>query len=135
MGQIYHPCVCGHITLQHRAMAERCTMCPCQSYRRQGRANKYGAKAQMVDGVRFASKREAAHYQGLQMARKSGELLFFLRQVPFHLPGGVRYVVDFVEFWKGGEIRFVDVKGHKTREYITKKKIVEATYPVVIMEV
>jgi len=97
--------------------------------------NKFGATATTVDGIRFASKAEARYYVGLTVARQSGHLRFFLRQVPFHLPGGVRYICDFVEFWKNGDIKFVDVKGHRTRDFINKKKIVEATYPVEIMEV
>lgn len=96
--------------------------------------HKFNAKPTTIDDIRFASKKEANYYQGLQLAKKSGELLFFLRQVPFHLPGGVRYVVDFAEFWKNGEVRFVDVKGMKTAMYTAKKQILEATYPVTITE-
>jgi hypothetical protein len=91
-----------------------------------------------VDGVKFQSKKEARYYQQLCLARRSGDLLFFLRQVPFHLPGGVRYLVDFIEFWKDGkggiETRFVDVKGMRTPIYILKKKQVEALYPIEILE-
>lgn len=97
--------------------------------------NKYHAIKTIVDGITFSSKKEARYYSDLQLARKSGQLLFFLRQVPFHLPGGVTYRCDFLEFWKGGEIRFVDVKGFKTKEYIMKKKMTEALYPVNILEV
>lgn len=87
-----------------------------------------------ADGITFHSKKEAQYYQSLLLARRSGDLLFFLRQLPFHLPGGVRYVVDFGEFWKNGEVRFVDVKGFKTASYLTKKRLVEALYPVKIIE-
>jgi hypothetical protein len=87
-----------------------------------------------VEGVRFQSKKEARYYQGLLLAQRSGDLLFFLRQTPFHLPGNVRYVVDFVEFWRTGDIRFVDVKGFKTATYRFKKKQVEALYPIKILE-
>lgn len=97
--------------------------------------HKFGAIRTEVDGVTFQSKREANYYGQLQLAQKSGELLFFLRQVPFHLAGGVRYVCDFVEFWKSGEVRFVDTKGFKTSMYIAKKKMVEALYPITILEV
>ena len=87
-----------------------------------------------VDGIKFNSKKEAAYWSGLVLARKSGRLLFALRQVPFHVSGNVRYVVDFVEFWASGEVRFVDVKGFKTPMYNLKKKLVEAEYPINILE-
>lgn len=54
----------------------------------------------------------------------------FLRQVPFHLPGGVKYVVVFQEFHADGTVHFVDVKGMETAQFKTKKRMVEATYPV-----
>lgn|SRR5512146_732273 len=96
--------------------------------------NKYHAEAVIIDGVRFHSKREARYDQDLLLARRAGDLLFHLRQVPFSLPGGVKYLCDFVEFWKGGEIRFVDVKGARTPLYTLKRKQVEALYPVKILE-
>lgn len=97
--------------------------------------HKFNAVATETDGIRFSSKREARHYSGLLLAKQSGDLLFFLRQVPFHLPGNVRYVCDFAEFWKDGDVRFVDVKGFRTPMYKAKLKIVEATYPIKITEV
>jgi len=99
------------------------------------RRHKFNAKRTKVDGVKFSSKREAKHYQDLLLAEQSGDLLFFLRQVPFHLSGGIRYVCDFVEFWRDGEVRFVDIKGFKTPMYLLKKKQVEAAYPITITEV
>lgn len=97
--------------------------------------HKFNATRTDIDGITFASKKEAAYYQQLMLAERSGELLFHLRQVPLFLRGGVRYVVDFVEFWRSGEVRFVDVKGFKTPMYKAKKKIAEATYPIKILEV
>jgi len=55
--------------------------------------------------------------------------------VPFHLPGNVTYRVDFQLFYSDGTVRFVDVKGFKTSQYIEKKKMVETIYPVTIEEV
>lgn len=98
------------------------------------RFNKFNAKITELDGIKFHSKKEAKYWQDLGYAKKSGELLFALRQVPLHLPGNVRYVVDFLEFWKNGDVRFVDVKGFKTQAYIMKKKIAEAIYPITILE-
>lgn len=97
--------------------------------------HKYNAKAVVIDNIRFSSKKEAKYYSELKLAQKSGELSYFLRQVPFDLPGGIKYRVDFAEFWKNGDIRYVDVKGYKTKEYIIKKKLVESLYPVKIIEI
>ncbi|HJY22034.1 MAG TPA: DUF1064 domain-containing protein, partial [Hanamia sp.] len=77
-------------------------------------------------------KLEWAYYKKLQLLVKAGHVLFFLRQVPLHLPGGSKYVCDFVEFLADGNVRFVDVKGVETSEFIVKKKIVEAIYPITI---
>lgn len=97
--------------------------------------HKFRSQITEVDGIVFSSKKEARYWSDLQLALRSGDLLFVLRQVPFHLPGGVRYVVDFAEFWKNSDVRFVDVKGFKTPMYIAKKKMVEALYPIKILEV
>jgi hypothetical protein len=87
-----------------------------------------------VGNAKFSSKKEARHWSELLLAKKSGELLFALRQVPFHHSSGVRYIVDFVEFWKDGTIRFVDTKGVKTPMYKVKKKMIEAEFPITITE-
>ena len=96
--------------------------------------HKFRARPEVYDGIHFSSQKEKRYYQDLCIARSAGTLLFFLRQVPFHLPGGVRYVVDFAEFWSDGSVRFVDVKGMRTDMYILKKKQVEAIYPITITE-
>lgn len=96
--------------------------------------HKFNARRTECDGISFTSKKEARYYQALCLRQKAGEVLFFLRQVPFHLPGNVRYVVDFAEFLSDGTVCFVDVKGMKTEQYKTKKKLVEALYPIQIVE-
>lgn len=96
------------------------------------RANKYGAVATEVDGIRFDSKAEARYYVGLKDRVDSGRVLYFLRQVAIHLPGGVRYVVDFLEFHADGSVHYIDVKGVLTAQFKTKKRLVEALYPIKI---
>ncbi len=97
--------------------------------------HKFNAVRAERDGYKFDSKKEARYYDYLMLQQQAGFLLFFIRQAPFHLPGGVTYRVDFVEFWRTGEVNFVDVKGYKTESYKAKKKIVEALYPITIEEV
>ena len=96
--------------------------------------HKYRAKPTKRDGAHFDSQKEARYYDELKLRVAGGEVLFFLRQVPFHLPGNITMRVDFIEFWSDGTVHIIDVKGHKTRTYIDKKKQVEALYPVEIEE-
>ncbi|MFB5619517.1 MAG: DUF1064 domain-containing protein [Nitrosopumilus sp.] len=94
--------------------------------------SKYNAIACEEDGFKFPSRMELNYYRKLKLLKMSGEVLYFLRQVPFHLPGGVKYVVDFVEFWRDGNVVYVDVKGYDTPLSKSKRKIVESLYPVKI---
>lgn len=88
-------------------------------------------KAERIyNGILFDSAKEMEYFKELQLLQKAGELTFFLRQVPFDLPGNVKYRVDFLEFYPDGRVRFVDVKGMETQSFIMKKKQVEALYPV-----
>jgi len=96
--------------------------------------HKFAAKRVELDGIKFASKKEAKYYQELLLRQKAGEIIFFLRQVPFYLPGGVKYVCDFVEFCSDETVHFVDTKGFKTPTYKAKKKMVEVLYPIIIEE-
>ena len=55
--------------------------------------HKYGAVRTELDGHKFSSKSEARYFLYLKAERAAGNVLFWLMQVPFHMPGGVRYVV------------------------------------------
>ncbi|MHB1696614.1 MAG: DUF1064 domain-containing protein [bacterium] len=55
--------------------------------------------------------------------------------MPLDISSGVKYRVDFIEFWKNGEIRYVDIKGFRTKEFLLKKKLVESKYPIKIIEI
>ncbi len=104
----------------------------------QTKPHKYRAQPTVVDGMRFDSKAEARYYENLKGLVASETIEYFLRQVPLHLAGGVILRVDFLVMWpKLTELswfapRYVDVKGHVTREFLTKKRIAEATYPIKI---
>lgn len=60
---------------------------------------KYHNQPTVVDGIRFDSKREARYFEQLKLRKHTGEVSHWLRQVPLHLPGGTRYVVDFLVFF------------------------------------
>ena len=94
--------------------------------------HKFNAAPTLCDGIRFDSKKEAAYYVQLKLRVQAKEVVMFLRQVPFHLPGGVKLVVDFQEFHSDGSVHFIDVKGFATPEFKAKRRIVENLYPVKI---
>lgn len=99
------------------------------------RRSKYKNQPTVVNGERFDSKAEAAYSRYLVALRQQGELVppYFLRQVPFHLPGGVIYRLDFLEFYPGGEVELVDIKGFMTPTSKLKLKQVEDLYDVRII--
>ena len=94
--------------------------------------HKYRAKPTELDGIRFDSKLEAEYYRQLKLRQRAGEVVFFLRQVPIHLPGKTKLVVDFVEFRASGEVAFVDTKGVETETFRLKRRQVEDLYPIKI---
>jgi hypothetical protein len=96
--------------------------------------HKFNATRTELDGIKFPSKLEARRYAQLKALQAAGDVLFFLRQVPFHLPGGVTYRVDFQIFWADGRVSFEDAKGMATETYKIKRRQVEALFPVTIEE-
>jgi hypothetical protein len=94
--------------------------------------NKYNATKAMFDGITFASKKECEYYVKLKFLKADKAIKYFLRQIPFDLPGGVKYRCDFMVVHNDQHIQYIDVKGFKTKEFIMKKKMVEALYPIEI---
>lgn len=94
--------------------------------------HKFKAKSTELDGFTFGSKLEARWYNLIKEMQASGEVLFFLRQVPFHLPGNVIYRADFMLFFSDGHVEIWEAKGFDTPEWVMKKKLVESIYPVEI---
>ena len=88
-----------------------------------------------TDGIKFASKLEAAYYSYLKGLQQSGAVVTFLRQIPFYLPGGVKYVCDFLVFFRDGGCGFIDVKSMESRQFHDKKRLVEALYAPIVIEV
>lgn len=94
--------------------------------------HKYNAKPTEVDEIRFPSKLEASYYKFLKLCQKSGQVLFFLRQIPFDLPGKTKYLADFMVFYADGTVQIIDVKGKDTPLSLIKRKQTEELYPVKI---
>jgi hypothetical protein len=97
--------------------------------------SKYHAKPQVVDGIRFASQKEARRYVELKLLDKAGVIDGLILQPRFELctwhgdhsraPFVGVYVADFEYF----------EKGFKTPLYKWKKKHVEAQYGIRIVEI
>src|SRR5690606_3321639 len=99
--------------------------------------HKFGAKPTTRAGRRYGSKLEASYAGRLSMLKSSGKLLFWLEQVPFSLPGGTVYRLDFMEFWAPtgndqGDVVFTEVKGYDTPMGSLKIKQVSDLYGVEI---
>lgn len=97
--------------------------------------HKYNAKQTTIDNIIFPSKKEADYYCNLKLRQKSGEVLFFLRQIPFYLPGGIIYRCDFLEFRTDNSVHFIETKGMKTPDFKLKMQLVEEAYPLVEIEI
>ena len=99
---------------------------------------KYKAIRTEVDGIMFASKKEARRYQDLKLLHKAGIISQLKLQpvYPFILNEKVifKYIADF-EYIEGKNVVVEDVKGMKTPMYRLKKKLIEAMYPFEISEV
>lgn len=93
------------------------------------RSNKYNAKPIEIDNIRFDSKAESRYYEYLKKEKEKGNLIYFLRQCPLHLPGKTKLVIDFIEFWSDGSVIYTDVKGFETDTFKIKKRQVEELYP------
>lgn len=101
------------------------------------KSNKYKAVRTERKDRTFASKLEAKYYDKLQILKMSGEVDFFLEQVPFRLPGGIIYRLDFMEFWapkngEPGDIIFTEVKGYMTPLAQAKISMVTDLYGIKI---
>jgi len=113
--------------------------------------SKYGAVKTMVDGIVFASKREAARYEELRFREKAGLIADLVLQprIPL-LAASVNndgdpcwvptYVAEYVADFRYRELAtqrivFEDVKGFKTPLYRLKKKFAEACTGISITEV
>lgn len=99
------------------------------------RRHKFGAVSCQRGQIKFPSKLERRMYDKLVQLQKAGEVVGFLRQPGFDLAGGVRYFADFQVFWSDGTVQFIDTKGRDTTISAMKRKMVEAEYPWVKIEI
>lgn len=93
--------------------------------------NKFHAQPQVFEGHRFDSKAELAFEFHLRLLKAQGSVSWWMRQVPFHLPGGRKYIADFVvvtPFRRDQPLRILDVKGKDTNGSALKRDWVEAHF-------
>lgn len=118
---------------------------------------KYGNKKCTYDGMTFDSRRERDRYRDLKLLQEAGKISELQCQVPpFVLvpearepdtlgPRGgrrrgriiekaVTYVADFV-YQEDGKTVVEDAKGHRTKEYIIKRKLMLYLRSIRIREV
>lgn len=101
------------------------------------RPSKYGNRRTEVDGKKFDSKHEAEVYAELMLRVRAGELKCVARQVAFDLPGGIRYVADFVTIDPENRVEVIDAKSPATRKnrvYINKRKQMASEWGIEIRE-
>lgn len=96
-----------------------------------------GNRATLLDGIRFPSKLQADRYRELKLLRQSGQVLYFLREVPFDVATGVVYRADFVIVWnRSGSpqeiVTVEDTKGHLTDTSRIKIAAVQDRYGITV---
>lgn len=104
--------------------------------------HKYNAIRTTIDGITFDSQREADYYAELKLLLKAGVITRidlqpeFILQPEFKYRGKkyrpIIYRADFKVYYHDGREEIVDVKGHKTKEYQLKKKLLLEQYPEII---
>ena len=97
--------------------------------------SKYGNKKTNIDGVVFASQREASRYLCLKSLKTSGEIADFKVQVPYRFASGIKYILDFEVIGADGKKTHEDVKGVRTPVYKIKKKLMKHEFGIDITEV
>lgn len=107
-----------------------------REYQKKGKnRSKYGAIKTSVDGITFDSTKEAEFYNELKLRLKAGDIRGFCIQPTFVLAPGLKYKADFIIIDNNEKAEVIDVKGFRTKEYITKKKIFEDKYKLKIKEI
>ena len=98
-----------------------------------------------VNGIQFDSKHEAQRFQKLKLLHEAGEIQGLRLQQEFMLipayttPDGAhirgeKYIADFT-YWQDGKFIVEDAKGHRTKEYIIKRKQMQDTHGITVREV
>lgn len=97
--------------------------------------HKFRAVPQFVDGIRFASTKEAKRYQELKLLVRAGKITDLKLQPTFELVQSLKYRADFEYYDRATGKRVVeDVKGFKTAVYKSKRKMMRKQHGIEILE-
>lgn len=103
---------------------------------------KYGNKTTIVDGILFASLKEARRYQELVLEQRAGIISDLKTQVAFELipkqdgERAVKYIADFVYVDKETGRQVVeDTKGYRTDVFKIKRKLMLYVHGIRIKEI
>lgn len=91
--------------------------------------HKYGAKPTTRHGQKFRSKLEANCCSVLEALKARGEILFYLRETRFDLPGNIKHNIDFTVF-TSDHVYFLEAKGRDLALGKGKRQQVENLYGV-----
>lgn len=100
--------------------------------------NKYGAKPQVIDGIRFASKREANRFLLLRLSQRQGLITGLVPHPQFPLIVNGRHVAYYTAdstYYRDGKKVVEDVKSPSTARneaYRLRSKLFQALYPDII---
>lgn len=98
---------------------------------------KYRNVPQVVDGIKFPSKKQARRYGELKLREKSGQIFNLTCERPFPLEvNGQRiciYIADFT-YNEGKKYVVEDTKGVRTPAYRLKAKLMKACHGIEIFE-
>lgn len=99
---------------------------------------KYGNVKTVRHGRTFDSKHEADTYDDMLLSTKSGEIFGFACQVAFLLPGGAKYIADFVTMNRDMTFTVYDAKSAATRKdktYRLKRRLMKECLGIEIQEI
>lgn len=99
--------------------------------------SKYGNQKTEYAGRHFDSVHEAEVYKELELRVRAGELRGVICQQAFLLPGGVKYVADFVTLNTDGTYSVMDAKSEATRRdkvYRVKRRQMRECLGIEIIE-
>lgn len=95
------------------------------------RNSKFNNKRVEYIGWKFDSQLECNFFKHLQTLKNACKIDLILRQVPFHLAPGSKYVCDFMVRYAGDPaLYFFDTKGFMTENSRTKIKLVSHIYGI-----